>query len=148
MPDLADVGEHVKHVSAGGYTLAALTESGAIYLWGMAPNPAESRKTCSPALSGVPNYVEIEDGKDVEDMAVGDSHVLALTTDGSLYAFGDNGNGQIGLGKSAMHGVQNWTKIDLHAPSGHQIVAVAAGPRSSLILTAPEPAPTEGASDK
>ncbi|KAM4066851.1 regulator of chromosome condensation (RCC1) repeat domain-containing protein [Hirsutella rhossiliensis] len=138
--DLADLEEPIKHVSAGGYTIAALTESGGIYLWGMSPHRAESRKRPFLALSRVPNYIEVDDGKDVKDMAVGDLHVLALTTDGSIYALGDNRNGQTGLGKSAGHGVQDWTKVDFHVPSGQKAIAVAAGPRSSFILTAPVPA--------
>lgn len=139
MQDLADLGEPVKHVSAGGYTLAALTESGAVYLWGSSPHRAQTRYGSSLAFGGVPNYVEMDDGKDVRDVAVGESHLLALTTDGLIYAIGDNTNGQLGLDKSISH-VQSWQHIVFYVPIGHEMIAVAAGPRSSFILTAPLPA--------
>ncbi|PFH58991.1 hypothetical protein XA68_12943 [Ophiocordyceps unilateralis] len=134
--DLADLGEPVKHVSASGYTLAALTESGAMYVWGLPSKGLQRRPGAFSNLGRVPNYVEIDNGKDVLDMAVGDSHALALTTDGFIYVIGGNDNGQLGLGKPDTSGLQSWTKSAFQPPSGHKAVAVAAGPRSSFILSA------------
>ncbi|PHH72272.1 hypothetical protein CDD80_4652 [Ophiocordyceps camponoti-rufipedis] len=136
--DLSDLGEPMKHISASGYTLAALTESGAMYVWGLPSRGLQRRPGAFPDLSRVPNYVEIDDGKDVQDMAVGDSHALALTTDGLIYVIGGNDNGQLGLGESDADGRQSWTKSAFQPPNGHKVVAVAAGPRSSFILTATE----------
>ncbi|POR32954.1 E3 ISG15--protein ligase Herc6 [Tolypocladium paradoxum] len=136
--DLANLGEPIKHVSAGGYALAALTESGGIYLWGMSPSGAQRRQQPFSTLCGVPNYVEVDDdGNDVQDVALGDSHAIALTTDGSVFVIGDNSSGQIGLGKTTREQVRSWTKVSFDAPDGHEVVAVAAGPRSSFILTSP-----------
>ncbi|PHH90282.1 hypothetical protein CDD83_4083 [Cordyceps sp. RAO-2017] len=137
--DLADLGEPIMQVSAAGYTLAALTESGAVYLWGRPPHGTHRRRQALLTLNRVPNYVEIDGGKDVQDVAVGDSHVIALTTDGSIFVLGDNTNGQLGLGKNGIGEVQSWTKAPFHLPDGHEAVAVAAGPRSSFILTAARP---------
>ncbi|RCI13197.1 hypothetical protein L249_0365 [Ophiocordyceps polyrhachis-furcata BCC 54312] len=134
--DLSDLGELVKHVSASGYTLAALTESGAMYVWGLPPRGLKNRPGAFSTLDRVPNYVEIGNDKDVQDMAVGDSHALVLTTDGSIYVTGSNENGQLGLGKTARDELESWTNIAFQPPSGHRVVAVAAGPRSSFILTA------------
>lgn len=135
--DLASLGDPVRHVSAGGYNLAALTESGGIYIWGMSPGGAHRRRNAFSTLGRVPNYSEVDDGKDVQDMAVGESHAIALTTDGSVYVIRDNSNGQIGLGKSAAEGAASWTKVALDVPGGYEAVAVAAGLRSSFVLTAP-----------
>ncbi|RDA89862.1 hypothetical protein CP533_0406 [Ophiocordyceps camponoti-saundersi (nom. inval.)] len=134
--DLSDLGEPLKHVSASGYTLAALTESGAMYVWGLPPRGLKGRSGTFSSLDRVPNYVEIGHDKDVQDMAVGDSHALALTTDGSIYVTGGNGNGQLGLGKPAQDELESWIDIAFQPPSGHRAIAVAAGPRSSFILTA------------
>lgn len=103
----------------------------------MLPSGAQRRQPPFLTLCGVPNYVEVDDGKDVQDVALGDSHAIALTTDGSVFVIGDNSSGQIGLGKTAREHVQSWTKVSFDAPDGHEIVAVAAGPRSSFILTSP-----------
>ena len=132
---MANLGEPIKHVSAGGFTLAALTESGAIYLWGTSTGGAQHRLQPFSTLCGVPDYVEVDDGKDVQDVAIGDSHAIALTADGSIFVIGDNNSGQIGLGMTTRAQVESWTKLHFDAPAGHEVVAVAAGPRSSFILT-------------
>ncbi|KAJ6440748.1 regulator of chromosome condensation (RCC1)-like protein [Purpureocillium lavendulum] len=133
VPDLADLGEPIKHVSAGGYTLVALTESGNIYAWGTPTSGTHRRGQALHGLGGIPNYVEVDGGKDVLDVALGDSHAIALTTDGSVYVVGNNSNGQLGLGRE-VELAHSWTKLSF--PSGHEIAGVAAGPRSSFILTA------------
>lgn len=134
MPDLASLGDAVTHVAAAGYALAALTESGSVYAWGMTPTGTHRRHLYVPGLCSTPNYVDVDGGKDVCDVALGDSHAIALTADGCVYVLGENSNGQLGLGPST-ECVRAWTKAALALPDQHHVVAVAAGPRSSFILT-------------
>lgn len=134
--DLSDIGEPIKKVAAGGYTLAALTEGGGLYLWGMQSPGSQSRHQAFADLSGIPNYVEVDGEKDVQDIALGESHAIALTTDGCVYVVGDNTNGQLGLGNGSKSPVESWLKVSFNRPSGWDIVGVEAGPRSSFIVTA------------
>ncbi|KPM45728.1 hypothetical protein AK830_g764 [Neonectria ditissima] len=134
--DLGDLGEPVKKVVAGGYHVAALTEGGGLYLWGAKSIGSRSRHHTFPDISGIPNYVEIDGDKDVEDVAFGESHAIALTTDGSIYVIGDDTNGQLGLGKGFIGVAESWTSIEFKVPPGWKVVGVEAGPRSSFILTA------------
>lgn len=69
-------------------------------------------------------------------MAIGESHAIALTTDGVVYVIGRNHNGQLGLGQGSDTVVKTWMKVPLDIPDGYQVKGVAAGPRSSFILTA------------
>ncbi|KJZ70375.1 hypothetical protein HIM_10219 [Hirsutella minnesotensis 3608] len=133
--DLASLGEPIKKVSAAGYTLAALTESGGLYLWGMTPHSSQDNRGSHLPVSRVPNYVEVDGDKDVLDMAIGDSHIISLTTDGCVYVIGGNSNGQIGLGKAFVDGVRIWKKVGLNLLDGQKAIGVAAGPRASFILT-------------
>ncbi|KAF5532317.1 e3 ubiquitin ligase HERC6 [Fusarium mexicanum] len=133
--DLSDLGEPIKKIAAAGYTAAALTESGGLYLWGMAAPGSRSRPNAFQDISELPNYFEVDGDKDVQDIGLGESHAIALTTDGCIYIIGNNTNGQIGLGKDAQNPVSSWTKIDFTPPEGWAIVAVEAGPRSSFIVT-------------
>ncbi|KHN97742.1 Regulator of chromosome condensation/beta-lactamase-inhibitor protein II [Metarhizium album ARSEF 1941] len=137
VPDLIDLGEPIKHVTAGGYCLAALTESGSIYIWGQKfSGSRQSGHSAFADLCDVPNYLGVDGDKDVQDVALGDSHAIALTTDGTVYVMGRNDNGQLGLGQGVNMDAKTWTKVGLGI-SADQVVGVAAGPKSSFILTAP-----------
>jgi alpha-tubulin suppressor-like RCC1 family protein len=134
VPDLNNLGEPIRIIAAGGYTAAAVTESGSLYAWGMESPGTHRRQQAIPGLSGIPNYVEVDGDKDVEDIAVGESHAIALTTDGSVYVIGGNENGQLGLGIGFNERVGSWTKVNLEVSNDHRVVRVGAGPRSSFIL--------------
>lgn len=135
MSDLADLADPVHKVAAGGYQLAALTESGSLYVWGTPPGGPGCPAPAFPTLTDVPSYIEVDGGKDIQDVALGDSHAIVLTTESLVYVLGDNSQGQIGLGNLPRCPIQVWTIVKLNVPKGHQIVAVAAGPRSSFVLT-------------
>ena len=45
-----------------------------------------------------PQHVVGLSGHFIEDIAVGSEHTLALTSVGDVYAWGSNGDGQLGLG--------------------------------------------------
>ncbi|KAG6006751.1 hypothetical protein E4U21_006736 [Claviceps maximensis] len=136
VPDLMNLGDPVKHISANGYVLAALTESGSVYVWGRKSRGVQSRgATFLESLSGTPNYCKVGDDLDVQDFALGESHAISLTTDGDVYVIGANRNGQLGLSQGKDHIVQEWTRITLNLPIDQSVVGVAAGPRSSFIVT-------------
>ncbi|KAH6603904.1 hypothetical protein Trco_007350 [Trichoderma cornu-damae] len=150
VPDLHDIvsaDDPVKRVTAGGTAVAALTSSsGSVYVWGSTPSASSKSPSSSHArrrghafqeLSGIPNYTEIDNGKDVVDVALGEAHAIALTADGLIYVIGENHNGQLGLGRRAGVGrAETWINLPFRAAEGCKIVGVAAGPRASFILTA------------
>ncbi|PNP45634.1 hypothetical protein TGAMA5MH_02857 [Trichoderma gamsii] len=154
VPDLNDIAsadDPIKLVTAGGTAVAALTSNScSVYVWGC-PLPAAAARTSTsassgnsqhrrrghafPELSGVPNYTEVDGGKDVVDVALGDAHAIALTTDGLIYVCGENRNGQLGLGREVER-AETWTNVPFLVADGYKIVCVAAGPRASFILAA------------
>lgn len=72
-------------------------------------------------------------GKDVLKSEAGDSHRLALCSDGSVVAWGDNSFGQIGTGADDFYG----QPIDITskgALKGKTVIAISAGGRRSLAL--------------
>ena len=138
MLDLNNLGEPIRKVAAGGYTVAALTDSGSLYAWGVESPGTHRRQQAILGLSGIPNYVEVGDDEDVQDMAVGESHAIALTADGSIYVIGGNENGQLGLGTEGTQRTRSWIKVNLGLAEGHRAVRVGAGPRSSFVLVGVE----------
>lgn len=133
--DLEGLDDPVVHITAASYTLAALTKSGSIYAWGRPSSGTHRQPQALPNLDGVPNYVCVADDADITDMAIGDGHAIALTTEGSVYVIGSNSNGQLGLGETTASKVESWTLVDFQAPEGNVISRVAAGPRTSFIIT-------------
>lgn len=121
-------------MAAGGYTVAALTESGALYIWGMPPPGNASEQQVIAGLENIPNYVEVDEDRDVKDVALGESHAIALTADGQVYVIGRNDDGQLGLGKDSRGSADSWVKVPLRLPPDYHVVSVAAGPRASFIL--------------
>ncbi len=89
-----------------------------------------------PAGSGLAGSVDqsgVLAGKTVVAFAAGTSHTLALCSDGTVAAWGDNGNGQLGNGTTISSGVPVLV-LDTGALAGKTVVSVAAGGEHSLAL--------------
>lgn len=132
--DLDGLDGPVKRIAAGGYVAAALTQGGSLYVWGTSTTGTHRRQQAFSYISGTPDYIEVDGGKDVQDVAVGESHAIVLTTDGCLYVIGGNHNGQLGLGRDEER-VESWTKLDFHPSLDFEAVGIATGSRVSFILT-------------
>lgn len=123
----------ITKLAAGGYLLAALTAGNDLYCWGHA-----GRSAVLDDLTDTPSPVVVDE-QDILDVAVGEAHMLVLTTDRQVYVVGDNANGQLGLpGVSA---AKTWTRIDLGSvlAPGEIITGVAAGPRNSFLIVGKQP---------
>ncbi len=83
-------------VAAGANHVLALKTNGTLWAWGINDygelgNAAQS----ATAYSSVP--VQIGTDTDWKTIAVGDMHSLAIKTNGTLWAWGDNSHGQLGI---------------------------------------------------
>lgn len=102
----------------------------------MRPPGSGPKQQTIDGLNDLPNYIEVDGDKDVEDIAVGEFHAIALTTDRCVYVIGSNENGQLGLGAGVERSSESWTKVSLDIAPYDRIVSVASGPRNSFILVA------------
>jgi alpha-tubulin suppressor-like RCC1 family protein len=81
--------------AGGGHSLAYRGSDGSIWAWGSNSSgqlgqPIAVRRSLSPvAITGLPA---------LQGIATGGFHSLALATDGTVYAWGSNTEGQLGLG--------------------------------------------------
>lgn len=116
----------IAKIAAGGYMLAALTTGNDLYLWGGHPG----RKTVPVDVSDEPTPIVINE-LDIADVAVGEAHLIVLTTEGTVFVIGDNGNGQLGL---PIESTDTWRQVDLNLKEGSRAIAVAAGPRNSFVI--------------
>ncbi len=113
-------------VEAGRYYSLALTSEGTVYAWGRNDvGQLGLGNTDSPQHSPV----LIPGLSDVIALAAGDDHTLALKADGSIWAWGDNPNGELGTGNTDRY--TNPTQL-----TGITAIAIAAGGNHSVALLA------------
>ncbi len=130
-PDGAGVLSNLIAVAAGEGHTVALRGDGSVWAWGRGTS-GQLGGTNQPAAQTTPARVCGPGGEgwlgDIRAITAGRAYTVALASDGSVWSWGANGNGQLGDG----------TKIDRHAPvrvagpdgSGalKGIVAIAASP--------------------
>jgi hypothetical protein len=116
-----------------GWLASALSEDGALYLWGT-PTPGEDVviDCLNEAGPGEVALVEIlseidAEPVDVVSAGVGRNHVAVVTDAGHLFVVGDNGNGQLGLGRDQFF-VEDWTRV----PSLNGLQRVMAGHKATF----------------
>lgn len=118
--------QNISAVSAGGGHYLALDRSGQVWAWGnntsgqLGVDSAESRIDTPSLVNGLSDIISI---------AAGYSHSLAADFSGQVYAWGSNGNGQLG----------NNTTANSSTPQAvlniKKAVRVSAGNETSMALT-------------
>jgi len=127
-------GKRVISIYAGFYYSMALCSDGSAVAWGQ--NTYGQLGTGSTVNSSVPVAVISSGalaGKSVSAISAGQYHSMALCTDGSIFAWGQNTNGKLGNGNSATSSVPvavNQSGV----LAGKVVVAVAAGSSHSTAL--------------
>ena len=124
-------------VAAGWDHSLALTRDGSVYAWGSRSHGQVGdgvRKTGSPLaspvkISGLPKILAI---------AAGGHHSLALSEDGTVYAWGSNWNGQLGNGKIGKE-THSAVPRPVISPGGDGVLkgarGIAAGGHHSVAVT-------------
>ena len=125
----------VTAVAAGGYHSLAVM-NGNVYAWGQ--NNVGQLGTGNLTNSLTPVEIDPTDLKNITAVAAGQYSSYALASDGSLWVWGDNSYGQLGLGntteyKSPQH---------LVPPSGEMYIAIDADANGNTVeaILVPEPA--------
>jgi len=116
-PDGAGRLDNVRLLAAGGAFTAVLREDGTVWGWGRNRYGQLGTGTTVDSLLPVP--VRAPDGtgplRTVTLLAAGFHHVLAVTADGAVWAWGRNRYGQLGDGSTADRTVP----VRVRGPDGH-----------------------------
>ncbi|KAI4256942.1 MAG: hypothetical protein L6R42_005942 [Xanthoria sp. 1 TBL-2021] len=131
-------GINVAKIAAGSWLIAAVSCEKDLYVWGQVmQQPMGDNHSCfDKLLNNIGedvHLIDIADGQDVEDVAIGDEHLVVLTTNGELWGYGSNDFGQLGLGRDVKTTQGEWVKI-YAADAGEKIREFAAGPLSTFIV--------------
>jgi len=133
-----DPNNKIMVVALGGYHSIALEANGTVYTWGsnyngqLGDNTTSNRSTPVKVLKGTysgTTYLGDDSNNEIISVALGESHSVALATDGTVYTWGDNGSeGKLGDNTPTdrstpikVHGVGNvgylTLGVDLTVPS-------------------------------
>ncbi|WP_159397795.1 RCC1 domain-containing protein [Sorangium cellulosum] len=118
--------ENIDRIGAGGATTCAIDKSDRLFCWGRGFEGQLAVE--GMPKSSVPVEISIRD-EPVAHVAVGLRHVCAVTTDGSLYCWGDNRSAQLGDTVSGFEHFPNW----VHGV--HNVKMVSCGRAHTCALT-------------
>ncbi|MEJ2668457.1 MAG: hypothetical protein P8Z81_15410, partial [Deinococcales bacterium] len=123
-------GHTITALAANGWHSLALEDNGSAWAWGYnAHGQIGNGASGTDVLT--PSAVAALSGHTITALAAGSEQSLALEDNGTVWAWGYNGHGQIGNGAS---GTDVLTPTAVAALSGHTITAIAAGSGDSLAL--------------
>ncbi|KAL8916068.1 MAG: hypothetical protein Q9208_008722 [Pyrenodesmia sp. 3 TL-2023] len=134
----------IRKIVAGSWMVAALSKEDDLYVWGHALPQSPAKKDhagLSKLLNAVNengeredvHLVDIADGADIQDVAVGDEHIVVLTTDGLVWGLGSNEYGQLGLGEDVKGTAGEWVLLRASG-RGTKCMEVKAGPLTTFLV--------------
>jgi len=121
-------------VSTSGLHSLALDSSGDVWAFGgnsqgQLGNGTNTSSITPIKVSGLSDVVAIAAGGSPRPVSNKRGYSLALKSDGTVWGFGDNANGQLGLGNTSS------TNVAVQLPVGTNIIAISAGLYHSMLLT-------------
>jgi alpha-tubulin suppressor-like RCC1 family protein len=120
----------VTAIAAGQQTSHAVTRSGGVLSWGDGGSGQLGNNTTELSLTPVPAM--LPQGTKVRSLFGGCDDTVALTTAGKVWAWGDNGNGQLGDNSTK----EALTPVQARLPTGSTVTAISAGCTHVLARTA------------
>jgi alpha-tubulin suppressor-like RCC1 family protein len=130
-PVLLPHGTRVTAVTAGENDSLAVTTTGRVLGWGDESFGSLGNGRAN-GVTAVPVRTLLRPGLRVRSIFAGCFHTLAVTSDGSVLAWGDNGNGQLGNGSQLS---DSTFPVHVPLPNFGRAVAVGGGCVHSVALT-------------
>jgi alpha-tubulin suppressor-like RCC1 family protein len=129
-------GKALMNVAAGGLHCLALCADGTVVAWGAnSDGQLGNRSTTDSWVPVAVNQAGAAAGKIIIAVAAGENHSLALGADGTVAAWGNNTNGQLGNGGTTTS-TEPVPVDQTGVLAGKTVVALAAGYNYSLVLCA------------
>ncbi len=129
-------GAQIAQIAAGDEFSLALTVTGRLYAWG-GNGAGELGDGAAPTASDVPVAVStstLPPGTTFTQIAAGSDFALALSSAGTLYAWGQNGAGELGDGRAQMESDVPVAVSDGAIPGGTKFSQIGAGGGNGFAL--------------
>jgi alpha-tubulin suppressor-like RCC1 family protein len=124
-------GDAIPVAVAGGENSAyAVASGGAVYAWGSNSSGQLGNRSLTPSTT--PVQVQLPAGVGATAVAAGQSMAYALTTSGTIYAWGDNAKGQLGTNQASSFG--SLVPIQVQLPGTVTATAISAGRTTGYAL--------------
>ncbi|HEY1639899.1 MAG TPA: hypothetical protein VGG35_04365 [Streptosporangiaceae bacterium] len=117
-------------VAGGENSAYAVTADGAAYAWGSNSSGQLGNKSLQPSTT--PVRVQLPAGVGATAVAAGLSMAYALTTSGTIYAWGDNAAGQLGTNQASPIG--SLVPVQVQLPGTVTATAISAGRTTGYAL--------------
>ncbi|KMQ94954.1 rcc1 and btb domain-containing protein 1 [Lasius niger] len=127
-------GKNIRTFACNSYLVLALTEEGEVYSWGFNKKRKSDDGSHTPVFSATPTRVAGLSDKRIVDIACGSGHSLALTSDGMVYAWGENNLGQVGNENSSIFDGSLPRQVK-HELEGKKIEHIACGSMFNMVVT-------------
>lgn len=123
-------------ISCGKNFSMFLSSNGVLYSMGTKNNKGELglgdfKKRDEPTQIGV----FIKNGDRITNVRCGYKHTICLASNGRVFSWGSNSNGQLGLEHFGNYNKPMWIKLDDYGFINEKIISIAAGFRSSFFLS-------------
>jgi alpha-tubulin suppressor-like RCC1 family protein len=125
----------VTSIAAGGAHSMALAADGSVWVWGSNSDGQLGDGTTTQRTTAVKTMHDAEPLSGVSAIAAGLSHSMALSADGTVWAWGSNGNGQLGDGTTTQSSMPVQVMRDSSDPFD-SVTSIAAGEYYCLGLRA------------
>jgi hypothetical protein len=138
-PSLVDAlgGIPISKIDAAGWVFGALSKEQDLYLWGVGRPGSDGDDGLRDLLGNGDEevkLVEIEAVESVIDFGIGDGFIVVLAEGGDVWVRGDNGNGQLGIGREEKL-IREWTKVERARIGVGNVVEVVVGDLCTFLLT-------------
>ena len=117
-----------KQLAAGASHVVALGSDGFVYTWGYNGDGELGNGTTQS--NSLPAKALTPAGVTFTEVAAGEYHTVAIASDGSVYTWGSNTFGELGIGSTA----SSSTPVKAKTPAGVTFTHAAAGTNSTLVL--------------
>lgn len=116
----------IRKISAGSDNSVAIATDGTVWTWGT--NHSGELGINNKDIYYSVKAIKVPTLTSITEVAVGESFMLGLKSDGTVWAWGENGSGQLGLGDKTQR------DIPQRIPTLSDVIAVAAGKSHALAL--------------